>query len=269
MAPFAIIYIMNWIIFIIIFVSLLRKRHNINTVDKKDMKTRLRQQFIVALTLSLLFGLGWGMGFATTSSITSVPLSATLQAIFILLTGFQGLLIFIMHCVRCEEARDVWKEWLYIITCHKVEVGKLTSQSTAIFRLNNSGTHKPKAPPNGKQTLQAESDALEKEWQKELENGKQCVNESTFASSVLETVPDAEKKSSSPNEDAVNGRLLPHQESSIGEKGRDSRESAPPSLPVQYASPCMTSDTHTSPEEDCVNRTPLPDTSETVLPAMH
>lgn len=142
---------MNWIIFIIIFVSLLRKRHNINTVDKKDMKTRLRQQFIVALTLSLLFGLGWGMGFATTSSITSVPLSATLQAIFILLTGFQGLLIFIMHCVRCEEARDVWKEWLYIITCHKVEVGKLTSQSTAIFRLNNSGTHKPKAPPNGKQ----------------------------------------------------------------------------------------------------------------------
>ena len=119
-APFAVIYIMNWIIFIIIFISLWRKRHNSEVGDKEDAKTRLRQQFIAALTLSLLFGLGWGVGFTTTSSITSVPLSATLQAIFIMLTSFQGLVIFIMQCVCCEEARNVWKEWIYIITCHKL-----------------------------------------------------------------------------------------------------------------------------------------------------
>ena len=25
-----------------------------------------------------------------------------------------------MHCVRRKEARNLWKEWIYIITCHKV-----------------------------------------------------------------------------------------------------------------------------------------------------
>lgn len=131
-APFAVIYIMNWVFFILIFVSLLRKS-NLKSETKQDsMKTKFKQQFIAALTLSLLFGLGWGVGLAATNSIPSAPVSATLQAIFILLTGFQGLLIFIMHCIRCEEARKVWKEWLYIVTCHRVALDrkKFASRST-------------------------------------------------------------------------------------------------------------------------------------------
>ena len=136
---------MNWIIFILIFVSLLRHRRN---TKKRETKTRFRQQFIIALTLSLLFGLGWGVGFATTSSIESVPLSATLQAIFILLTGFQGLLIFIMYCVRSEDARNVWKKWIYTATCRKYRFNISTPQckSTSVCR---QSTGKPKAAPNG------------------------------------------------------------------------------------------------------------------------
>ena len=192
---------MNWIIFIIIFITLLRKRRNSEVGE--DVKTRLRQQFIAALTLSLLFGLGWGVGFASTSSITSVPLSATLQAIFILLTSFQGLLIFIMHCVRCEEAHNVWKEWIFIITCHKVQFSKPKSQSMAISKLKSCGSGKPRTTPS-KQTLKTESDNMEKEQQKKLENGESHVKESTLS----------EKKISSPSEEElVNIKILPHQES--------------------------------------------------------
>ena len=116
--------------------------------EKGDAKTRFKEQFIIALTLSLLFGLGWGIGFATTSSITSVPLSATLQAIFILLTGFQGLLIFIVQCARSEDARNVWKKWICTATCHKYRFNINTSQckSTSVCK---QSTGKPKAAPNG------------------------------------------------------------------------------------------------------------------------
>ena len=260
MAPFAVIYIMNWIIFILIFVSLLRKRRNSEVGDKEDMKTRLRQQFIVALTLSLLFGLGWGVGFGSTSSITSVPLSATLQAIFILLTGFQGLFIFIMHCVRCEEARNVWKEWIFIITCHKVTVGKKmpASQSTAMLKLKSGGSHKPKAAPK---TLHGEPDTPEKKCQKESESRESCaIFESDFGSSGSVLEAKAERTSSPPSEEeTVNSELLPHLEPCSGEKG------VQPSLPVQAVSPCMTGDAHTLPEEGCMPITPLPDASATDL----
>ena len=138
-APLAVIYIMNWVIFILIFTSLLRKRCNMKWREKGDAKTRFKEQFIIALTLSLLFGLGWGVGFATTSSITSVPLSATLQAIFILLTGFQGLLIFIVQCARRQDARNVWKEWIYTATCHKVHFAKTKAHITS-----KSNNGKPK-----------------------------------------------------------------------------------------------------------------------------
>ena len=84
------------------------------------MQSELKQNFIIALVMSILFGLGWGMGLAATSSIRIVAISTTLQAIFIFLTGFQGLWIFLMHCVRSEEARKEWKTWIYVITCcHK------------------------------------------------------------------------------------------------------------------------------------------------------
>jgi hypothetical protein len=137
-APFALIYILNWIIFVLIFVSLLRKRRNSEVgVKKDDMKMKVRRQFIAALTLSVLLGLGWGVGFAITGGISSVPLSTTLDVIFILLTGFQGFHIFIMHCIRVEEARKVWKEWVYIATCHKVTFNAKKLAGPAV-------THNPK-----------------------------------------------------------------------------------------------------------------------------
>lgn len=119
--------------------------------DKVPARTKLKQQFVIALTLSLLFGLGWGVGLLATTSIPVVAVSYTLQAIFILLTGFQGLIIFIMNCVRSPDARYEWKRWVSIITCRRAEFerkqrksaiwsGRLSSRvsSTATTGMNST-----------------------------------------------------------------------------------------------------------------------------------
>ena len=102
---------------------------------------KLKQNFIIALTLSLLFGLGWGVGLIATNSIPVPAISYTLQAIFILLTSFQGLLIFIMHCVRSEDARKQWKIWVHIITCRKVSLEAKKSISGYTSSEYGKGTH--------------------------------------------------------------------------------------------------------------------------------
>ncbi len=140
MVPFLIIYIFNWIIFVSIFVSLLRKKALTNEVG---VATKLRQNFIIALTLSLLFGLGWGVGLVATSQISIPGLSYTLQTVFVLLTAFQGLLIFIMHCVRSEESRKQWKKWIYVLSLHKIclhmKTSTLTGQITSDYGKGTSG----------------------------------------------------------------------------------------------------------------------------------
>lgn len=147
-APFGIVYIYNWITFIIILVSLLRKK-TVNEIaggDKiQELKAKLRQQFIAALTLSLLFGSGWGLGFAATSSIRVGEVSVTLQALFITLTSFQGLFIFITQCVRSEDARNEWARWAHFLTYKKFVVDANKKQRKARITSRESNyTSKPR-----------------------------------------------------------------------------------------------------------------------------
>ena len=216
MAPFAFIYIMNWIIFILIFSSILRKKSKKETTEQKGKaaKAKLKQNFIIALTLSLLFGLGWGVGFAATTSISIAPVSVTLQAIFILLTSFQGLFIFIMHCMRSEEARKTWKDWLYVITCHKItldhKITKLTSNSATA---SGEAQYRRKVPPNPYGTLTTSTDpdsnTLKRILKKELESSETLANESTFVCTTLETTQECEKRDLSLSKEE-NMNLLPH-----------------------------------------------------------
>ena len=67
-----------------------------------------------------MFGLGWGIGLLATQDIYSnktvydiVTLYDIVAALFILLTTFHGVFIFIMHCLRSEKVRKVWKQWFF------------------------------------------------------------------------------------------------------------------------------------------------------------
>ena len=97
--------------FIIILYSLIRLKKKQNK-DKKS--TSNKQQLIIAITLSSLFGLGWGIGLLATQDIYSnKTVHDIIAALFILLTTFHGVFIFTMRCLRSEKVRKVWKKWFF------------------------------------------------------------------------------------------------------------------------------------------------------------
>ena len=113
--PFLIIYLFNWVVFIIIIVSLLRKtlQSDIKTKNNNNI-TFVRQQLIITVTLSILLGLGWGIGLLATQDIhTNKTVRDLFAALFVIITAFHGLFIFIMHCLRSKEVRNTWKRWFY------------------------------------------------------------------------------------------------------------------------------------------------------------
>lgn len=97
------------------------------------MRAKFKQQFIAAINLSLLFGLAWGIMFTATTSIPVEGVSVALQTLFIVLTGLQGLFIFIMQCVRSEHARKEWIRWSSSIigTCRGAEPSKQAAYSSS------------------------------------------------------------------------------------------------------------------------------------------
>ena len=99
--------------FIIIIVSLLRRNFQ-STIKTKDNNniTFVREQIIITVTLSILLGLGWGIGLLATQDIhTNKTVRDLFAALFVIITAFHGLFIFIMHCLRSKEVRHTWKGW--------------------------------------------------------------------------------------------------------------------------------------------------------------
>ena len=155
MAPFGIIYILNWVLFFVIFISLCRRSSAKTEVLSEQPSTwsKIKQQFIVAVMLSLLFGLGWGVGLVATTSIPVLEVSLTLQIIFIILTNFQGVLILVMNCLRSADARAEWLLWIKIATCGKLDYTPRKQPPTSFpqnkyskenkFALSSSSAAKP------------------------------------------------------------------------------------------------------------------------------
>ena len=144
--------------FVIILASIFRHthKHAATTGDKGSKLRAIRQKVIIALTLSLVFGLGWGLGLLATSTrvigitigfqvitIGFQVITIGFQVIFTLFVGAQGLLMLIFHGFRSEEAREVWKQWLNFVTCmHKKAYSSGASTSDTMKRSTFPGTRK-------------------------------------------------------------------------------------------------------------------------------
>ena len=104
--------------FFIIIGSLVRNNLCSKTISKKGKNNSFfYQQLIIAITLSVLFGLGWGVGlFATQDIHTNKTVQDILAALFVVFTTFHGLAIFIMHCFRSKEVRNTWKRCFCNVT---------------------------------------------------------------------------------------------------------------------------------------------------------
>ena len=147
LAPFVLVYLFNWVVFVIIIVSILRKSCKKGEVSSDKSKTReeYKKHLIIAISLSILFGLGWGFGLPATQAVSVVGLRIALQALFIIFTSFHGFFIFAMQCLRSQVARREWWKWYYIFTCryklYKAGVfsnGSLSRSSTQGMRKKSS-----------------------------------------------------------------------------------------------------------------------------------
>ena len=103
--PFSVIYVFNWLIFAIIMIKLLGRKNIIN--PEKGMAENVKKNLLIAVGLSLLFGLGWGFGLTATSSGRKEATFA-FQLLFSIFVGLQGVLILFFHGIRSSEFRQVW-----------------------------------------------------------------------------------------------------------------------------------------------------------------
>lgn len=125
--PFLLLYIFNCTVFTLVFVSLLRKSYKSKrTISKESNISFVRQQLVIVFTLSVLFGIGWSIGLlATQDAYSNRAVRDVFSALFILITAFHGLFIFIMNGIRSNDVRSVWKKWFAIVT--RKEIQGLTS----------------------------------------------------------------------------------------------------------------------------------------------
>ena len=119
-APFIATYLLNWIIFIIIITTLAKKNWTsiVKTKDSSQQGISGQQQFMIAVALSVLFGLGWGIGLFVSGDIHEIPVTKNiLSVLFVLLTSFHGLFVFIMHGIRSKDIRKKWKAVFNTMSC--------------------------------------------------------------------------------------------------------------------------------------------------------
>ena len=97
-------------------VSITKQTQRTKNIQSPGKVSQVKKLTLIAIGLSLIFGLGWGLGLAATSSDIE-ELTFTFQLIFSIFVGSQGLLIFIFHGVRSKDARDEWRSWVYKLLC--------------------------------------------------------------------------------------------------------------------------------------------------------
>ena len=101
---------MNWIIFILIFGSVLC-RSGVKGTSRGEKLRKLKENFMIALGLSILFGMGWAVGLLASSDIPPA-VRYPAEWIFTLITALLGVYLFLLYVLRSAEGRGVWKRWL-------------------------------------------------------------------------------------------------------------------------------------------------------------
>ena len=120
-ASFALIYVFNWVLFIITMVTLcMYSRRNAVRSANVHAISVIAKHLLIAVVLSLLFGLGWAFGLIGTSSQLPDEAYTPAQYISSIFMGIQGVLIFLLHTIRSQEAREEWKKWWYTATCRSI-----------------------------------------------------------------------------------------------------------------------------------------------------
>lgn len=93
--------------------SLLKKSHKkLAKVKSKQRATEVKQQLRIAMTVSILFGLGWGFGLGASNAISVAAVRYIFNIIFTILVAFQGFFVFLLYVVLSPIARNEWRRWV-------------------------------------------------------------------------------------------------------------------------------------------------------------
>ena len=131
--------------FVIIVISIFKQMHHMTSqTGNKDLKANLKKRLLLLVILSLLFGLGWGIGLFATNSLPVQWLRFSFQIIFVVLTSFQGLLIFILYGIRLLKVRRVWLKWFYILSNRQE---KAVQVDITLRNNYNKSSNKPTSKP--------------------------------------------------------------------------------------------------------------------------
>lgn len=97
--------------FFIIIGSIIKHKKLIsNRTNSKAGFAAYKESLIIALSLTIIFGLGWAFGLLATS-YPSEAVTITFQVVFSIFVGSQGILLFVLHGIRNPDARGLWKRW--------------------------------------------------------------------------------------------------------------------------------------------------------------
>ena len=138
--PFVVIYLFNWIIYTIILATLCCKNYQKGDGDKKN-RVKTKQQLIAAATLSVLFGLGWGIGLSATEGVRVAALRDFFSAIFIICTAFQGVMVFCLQTLRSKQVRTTWARWFHMATGREISVLKSSADVSQVWRNRHPRKH--------------------------------------------------------------------------------------------------------------------------------
>ena len=118
--------------YIIILTSVYKNRHKsskmmeLSSSKKFNIKEHLKN-IVIAVTLAIVFGLGWGLGLLSTSYPVE-ELTWTIQFIFSLFVGTQGILLFTLHGICNSDVRNFWKQ-LITSFVRKTKISSLIAKS--------------------------------------------------------------------------------------------------------------------------------------------
>jgi len=95
--------------------------------NKFGMTKELQKNLIIAVSLAIVLGLGWGIGLLASSSYEAHELSFIFQVIFAIFVGSQGVFIFLLHGLRNADFREFW---LKLCRCGKSQLPVHTVSSS-------------------------------------------------------------------------------------------------------------------------------------------
>lgn len=118
-APFITVYIFNWVMFVIIYFSILKQSFHSQSASSssnsmQEKLTKIKKRLRAAVVLSVIFGLGWGLGLPATQAHGSDIMRYVFAISFNTFSAFQGTMIFIFHCIDSQDIRDEWRKWFPI-----------------------------------------------------------------------------------------------------------------------------------------------------------